>query len=772
MKFLERLSFRRQLTLAAAATSGLALLLVAAVLLPRELVTSQRELEGDLASLAEVIGTNSTAALAFADGRAARENLAALRGKPSILVARLFLADGRPLAEYVNPEAGHPALPARPEASGFRTVDRDLVLFHPVAMEGETLGVLYLRCSREAMRLRTAQYLLTLGLTLLGALMLASFLAARVNVALSRPIVALTTAARDVSTHQDYSVRVHDAATPELATLTSAFNGMIEQIQRQDADLRAARDELGERVHERVLELRASQEQLRAVVEHSTNVFFTHTPEDVVTYVSPQCRTLLDCDPAEVLASPTMRWLTDHPANRKAIASKKAAFRTGLRQPPYELEMRGATGRIVWVEVSETPVLQDGHCTMIVGALADITERKRAEAEKASLEDQLRQAQKMEAVGRLAGGVAHDFNNILGVILGYGEQLQRRIQDPVLTGKVQQILQASERAAALTRQLLAFSRRQVVDPKVLDLSAIVSEMEKMLRRLIGEDVSLSVAAVSDLGAVRADPGQIEQVLMNLAVNARDAMPDGGGLTIALENVELAARPGLTLPAGPYVMLSVTDTGCGMSSDVVAHLFEPFFTTKVQGKGTGLGLATVYGIVQQSSGAIEVETAEGRGTTFRIYLPRLDAPISEGLGRPARAALRRGTGTILVVEDDDILRPLVSLMLCDAGYDVLEASGGAEALRVAEAHGARIDGLLTDVVMPHMGGRDLANRLRSRTPRLAVVYMTGYTDDFITKQVLEPEAQVLQKPFNVSLLLDTMAEALSTAESAATASGRG
>jgi len=294
----------------------------------------------------------------------------------------------------------------------------------------------------------------------------------------------------------------------------------------------------------------------------------------------------------------------------------------------------------------------------------------------------------------------------------------------------------------------------------------------MLRRLIGEDVSLSVTAASDLGTVRADLGQVEQVLMNLAVNARDAMPDGGGLTIALENVELAARPGLTLPAGQYVMLSVTDTGCGMSDDVVAHLFEPFFTTKVQGKGTGLGLATVYGIVQQSSGAIEVETAEGRGTTFRIYLPRLDAPISEGSARPARAALRRGTGTVLVVEDDDILRPLVSLMLCDAGYDVLEASGGAEALRVAEAHGARIDGLVTDVVMPHMGGRELADRLRSRAPRLAVIYMTGYTDDFVTKQVLEPEARVLQKPFHASLLLDTMAEVLPTAESTAMAAARG
>ncbi len=395
---------------------------------------------------------------------------------------------------------------------------------------------------------------------------------------------------------------------------------------------------------------------------------------------------------------------------------------------------------------------------LAVHTVEDTTRRRKLEA-------QYRQAQKMEVVGQLAGGVAHDFNNLLTVITGYSElALNRLPEGDVTRGLIAEVFKAGERASSLTRQLLAFSRRQVLEPRVLDLNTIVTETEKMLHRLISEDICVSAALEPALGKVKADPDQLGQVLMNLAINARDAMPGGGKLTIETRNIELDeayshGHAGVT--PGRYVMLAVSDTGCGMSEEVRAHLFEPFFTTKEQGKGTGLGLATVYGIVKQSGGHIEVYTEVGHGTTFKIYLPRTEQaafqPVKSHLGlRPAL----RDAETILLVEDDPGVRALTRSALQTAGYTVLEAANGADALALVGRHPGSIHLLLADVIMPQMGGRELAQRLAASHPELRVLYLSGYTPDAVVRHgVLEPDAAFLQKPFTVKALTRKVREVL-------------
>ena len=378
---------------------------------------------------------------------------------------------------------------------------------------------------------------------------------------------------------------------------------------------------------------------------------------------------------------------------------------------------------------------------------------------KKLLEAQLLQSQKMEAVGRLAGGVAHDFNNSLGVILGYTEVLMRQAA-PAQVSKLEQILKATHHASHLTRQLLAFSRKQIVDPKVLDFNALLSDVEDMLRRLIGEHIALMIVPGADLGLVKADPGQLEQVVMNLCVNARDAMPSGGLLRIETANAEIDITPAdgrETMVPGRYAVLSVSDTGSGIPREILSKIFEPFFTTKDQGKGTGLGLAMVYGIVKQAGGYVWVDSELGLGTTFNICLPRVDEPVARVLEEAAPA---RGSETILLVEDEGALRAIAREILDEHGYRVIEAEGPREALDIAAGHPERIDLLITDVVMPVMNGRALADALLAARPGLRVLFISGYTDDVIAHSgVLEAGTLMLEKPFTTAALLGRVREAL-------------
>jgi nitrogen-specific signal transduction histidine kinase/CheY-like chemotaxis protein len=382
--------------------------------------------------------------------------------------------------------------------------------------------------------------------------------------------------------------------------------------------------------------------------------------------------------------------------------------------------------------------------------------------ERRELEERYRQAHKLEAVGRLAGGVAHDFNNLLSVILGYDELLLKRLPpgEP-LRQYAQVIHNAVDRSAELVRQLLAFGRQQTLRPQVLDVREVVHELEGMLRRVIREDIELVCRTSPDLGRVCADPGQIGQVIMNLAVNARDAMPDGGTLTIEAVNVDVppSGVPGAALKEGPYLRLSVRDTGCGMDASTCRRIFEPFFTTKERGKGSGLGLATVYGIVQQSGGCISVDSEPGQGSTFSVWLPRtFSEPVP---AVPVRSRLpRTGSETVLVVEDEDAMREAVRDLLEDQGYRVITAPSGPAALDLARRHPGRIDVLLTDVIMQQMNGRELAERMRRLRPEAAVLFMSGYADDTIARYgVLEPGIALLQKPFSAEELGDKVREVL-------------
>lgn len=418
-------------------------------------------------------------------------------------------------------------------------------------------------------------------------------------------------------------------------------------------------------------------------------------------------------------------------------------IRSGYRTTDQESREMDSNGVRKIFRNTMAGIIVDGHWVRTWGITRDVTERMH-------LEEQLRNAQQLEAIGRLAGGVAHDFNNILSIIMGHGELLLATIgaEERARNG-LEQIRRAADRAASLTQQLLAFSRKQVLQPKVLDLNDAVSDVQKMLSRVIGEDIELIASLHPSLVPVKADPGQVEQVLMNLAINARDAMPHGGKLMMETSNVEASAELArdLDLIPGRYAVLKVTDSGHGMDGATLSHVFEPFFTTKPMGKGTGLGLATVYGIVKQSGGGIEVESEVGRGTVFRIYLP-----VAEGSARKRQELVvgekvEGGTETILIAEDEPDLRELARIFLTGYGYKVLEAASAEQAIQLADTFPGRIDLLLTDVIMPRMSGRQLAENILSKRPQTKIVYMTGYTDDMVVQhKVLEPGVKLLQKPF--------------------------
>jgi len=632
-------------------------------------------------------------------------------------------------------------------------------------------------------------------------------------------------------------------------------------------------------------ELRASEEKLRNIVENSTNLFYSHTAEHELTYLSPQAREFLQCEPEEAM----VRWTefaTDNPINRKGFELTEKAIQTGERQAPYELEVVGKKGKKIFVEVRESPIVKDGKTVMIVGSLTDITKRKQAEktieewrnryqvAVDASgqilydwdsvtnevvyggcleavigytqkemagglkrwmklihpddlpdfkalirnvvktgkrahgvyrvqkkngeyvyledtgdffqdaqgnmirmmgflkditlqikLEEQLRQAQKMESVGRLAGGVAHDYNNALSVITGFTE-LAMEETDPngPLHANLVQILTAAKRAANITRQLLAFARKQTIAPKVLDLNENVEGMLKMLRRLIGEDIKLTWAPGTSLWPVRIDPSQIDQILANLCVNARDAITGVGDITIETEKAVLdeayCAEHAGFIP-GEFVQMSVSDSGIGMDEEILKKIFEPFFTTKDVDKGTGLGLSTVYGIVKQNSGFINIYSEPDLGTTVKVYFPRHKGKIIHIPEEERNAEIPSGRGeTVLIVEDEHLVLEFARKVLNDRGYTVLTADTPGKAVHLAGEHAGAIDLLVTDVVMPEMNGRELAEHLQSLYPNIRRLFMSGYTANVIAHHgVLDKDVYFIQKPFSVKELAKAVRKAL-------------
>jgi PAS domain S-box-containing protein len=487
--------------------------------------------------------------------------------------------------------------------------------------------------------------------------------------------------------------------------------------------------------------LRESQERFKTLADVAFEGIAI-TEAGRVVDVNRRCSEILRASPAELLGRSVVDFVA--PESRETVAQH---LRSGSEAPYEHIALR-ADGTRVPVEAQAKNATIGGR-NLRVTALRDVSERRR-------LEEQFRLAQRMESIGRLAGGIAHDFNNLLTVIVSLTKLLQDAPPEHDSSGDLAQILAAAERASVLTQQLLAFARRQIAQPEVIDLNVLVTNLDSMLRRIIGEDIAFTTVCTPELGRVRADPGQIEQVLLNLVVNARDAMPAGGELTLETANVTLgeddAAKHPLVTP-GEYVVVSVRDTGVGMDATTLAQIFEPFFTTKGPGKGTGLGLATCYGIVKQSGGSISVHSEVGQGTIFRIYLPRVwEAAVPRE--RPAPTAAVGGSETLLVVEDNEMVRRMVVRLLAGEGYQVLEAGDGAEALRVYAPRQGLIALVVTDMILPGMSGKELADRLRELRPDLKILFTSGYTENTIAHQgVVDAGVQFLPKPYLPSALIE-------------------
>ena len=556
----------------------------------------------------------------------------------------------------------------------------------------------------------------------LTTLLLALFVAALLRHALFVPLERLRAATHELAAGGPGS-QLGWGRSDEIGTLARDFDAMSE-------------------------ELKASHERLRTVVQSAPMVLFALDREGVFTVSEGRSLEALGLRPGEVVGHSVYDVYADNP---QVLEEVRRALDGEMPSALIEAGELSFDARFFPVRDETNEV------SAVIGVGTDITERVRAARDRELLQGRLAQSQRLESVGQLAGGVAHDFNNLLAVILNYASFVSEELPEGELREDVEEIRRAAERAAALTHQLLVFSRRDVVEPKLVDLNAVVEDLEKLLRRTIGDQIDLRTRLVSTV-PVKADPGQIEQVLVNLAVNARDAMPDGGTLTIASEDEELDeayARSRTDVSAGRYVRLSVADTGLGMPEEVRQRALEPFFTTKPKDKGTGLGLATVYGIVTQAGGHLQLDTEPGRGTVVSAYLP-----AAAGSERAVAGQGEGGGETILVVEDEDGVRDVAHRILSREGYSVLAARNGADALGIVEGHEAQIDLLLTDVVMPEMSGAQLADRMARVRPELKVVYTSGYTSDArLLNGVLEGDVPFLQKPFSAEQLCHKVRETL-------------
>ena len=587
---------------------------------------------------------------------------------------------------------------------------------------------------------RAVLTLLAIGLAIF---LITAFLGWRITRTIGGRLQQLDAAVRALG-RGEFHQRVHVGGSDEIGRLARVFNDMSARV----SDLYGT--------------LQRSEAQFRSLIENAHDFIVVLQADGMIRYASPSFeREAGEGSPVEGQNILNLAAAEDRTEVEKLLAAVQGRGMPGEVDPaPIESEFRilQRGGGVRILEVSATNLLKNPAVNGIVVNARDVTERR-------TLEDQLMRAQRMEAIGTLSGGIAHDFNNILTVILGHTEVLLKELQSsPEESGHLKSIDEASRRASALTRQLLAFSRKQVLQPKVLNLNSLIVDLDKMLRRLISENIELHTVTDPQLGATRTDPGQIEQVVMNLVVNARDAMKSGGRITIETANVNLDedyVRGHPTARPGPHVMLAVSDTGEGISPDIMPHIFEPFFTTKEVGKGTGLGLSTVYGIVKQSGGNVWVYSQPGRGSTFKIYLPRVDEPAPFA-AEATLHSVSSGAETVLLVEDEPALRDLIKIALTAGGFTVIDAPTPADALILSRKHTGPLDLLLTDVIMPGMDGPALAKQVQGERPDIKVLFMSGYATNFIMHDgVVDPGTNFLEKPFHPRTLLNKVREVLDT-----------
>jgi signal transduction histidine kinase/ActR/RegA family two-component response regulator len=720
---------RQKVALLIAAASAMGLVFAGIAVVVYELTTFRPRVLQDARTQADIIRLNSIASLQFNDSQAANENLATLANRSEVLSARIWLPDGRPFAAYLRP--GAPAAVTSPPrlVRGERFLPNRLLVVDAMEMDGQLLGWLTLQFEVPPLWRRLPEYSIMVAVVVIALATAAGLLLGMLGRSVSAPLLRLADAAGTIGRTGNYRLRVPRGSEDEIGRLTDAFNELIGTV---DAQQNA---------------LRQNETRLRLALEAAAL-------ETWVVDLGPDVRPA-GARPADRRSLEQLLALV-HPDDRDEVGAAVAgAVRAGTG---FQVEFRTATSGTEerWAELrGQVYPAEPGHPVRLIGVIQDRTERRRVEA-------QLIQSQKMEAIGNLAGGIAHDFNNLLTGIIGYITFAQRRLPpaSPV-RADVDEVERAARRAAALTSQLLSYARRQMVVPTVVDLNTSVSAMEPMLRRLLGEDVEVVTDLDPDVWPVRVDPGQLEQVLLNLAANARDAMPDGGTVRVRTGNrvltpPEVRSQPEMV--PGEYASLSVSDTGVGMTDEVQSRIFEPFFTTKPPGAGTGLGLAMCYGIAKQADGHIMVESAPGQGTRMTLLLPRVPAALSPAV--PSAAELPRGTETILVTEDDAVVRMLTARTLRELGYTVLEADSAAAGRICSEQHAGPIHLLLTDVVMPGGGGRELAESLVAARPDLRVIFMSGYTGAVVIRRgVTEESVRFLAKPFSPATLALAIRRAL-------------
>ena len=779
MRVVKDISIKRKLICIIMLTSIAALLSASIAFGVYDMITLRRTMVRDISMLSQIMGANSTAALAFNDPKSAAENLEAFKSNPHIVASCIYDSEGRVFASYFRSDmAGRHTLPALQHA-GYHFGSDYLTIFGNVYLDNKPIGVICVQYDLAELNSRMLSYsgiAIIIVLTVSG---LALFMSSRLQRVISMPILSLAKTAKLISQDKRYSLRAEKYGQDEIGALIDGFNEMLSEIQLRDAELERQRVLLEVQVEERTAELSGANEELLAEIQERTRA------EEALRVAEKTFRNLLetiqlvaillDCEGNVTFCNDYLLNLTDWgkeellgrnwfdlfiPDNKREKA--KMAFSSvikGKREVLYSedsiVTRRGSERLISW----NNAVLHDleGKVAGTASIGIDITEQK-------NLEAQLRQAQKMEAVGQLAGGVAHDFNNILQAIMGYGSLLLMKMNgDATMRHCVDQILDASNKAAGVTRSLLAFSRKQIMNPRPVDLNDIVRGIEKLLSRLISEDIEITISLTNKNVLCVADAGQIEQVLMNLTTNARDAMPKGGRLIIETEAIDLDdafIRSHGYGKRGRFALLTVSDTGIGLKQDEIEKIFDPFYTTKETGKGTGLGLAMAYGIVQQHGGYINVYSELDQGTTFRIYLPAAQIKEEIAIASSAEPPPVGGSETILVVEDDEMLRELSKTVLTENGYKVILARDGQEAVEKFIDHRDAIQLAIIDMIMPKKNGKEAYSEMIKIRSDIKVLFASGYTSERIDALSLsKEELHFINKPVSSKQLLRKVREIL-------------
>ncbi len=698
--------------------------------------------ENDLSSLAQILGKNCEAALVFQIPEEAGRVLTSLSVRPSVIYAVILDPNGGTFASYGREPGGSGGIGRRPANRSDNPLPGYMQISQNIEREGIIIGSLLLvddmRGIKKARVIAVSMLLIAVLISTGVVFVMISFLQRLI----SRPILSLSSAAERISKERDFSLRAEKHGNDEVGQLVDAFNNMIEHVEKRN------------------MELLSSEKRFRTLVDQAVDAFFLFDPEGRIVDVNQRACESLGYTRDELLS------LSIHDISSGETADESAEKPWENLQPniPVTRESmhRRKDGSTFPVEM-RFGLMEISGRIFIMGLARDISQRRESEEEKRKLEFQLQQSQKMEAIGHLAGGIAHDFNNMLTAIIGYGNLLNMKIgEESPLKHYVEQILSSSEKSADLTRQLLAFSRKQIISPKQKDLNQLIAGMEKLLRRVIGEDIEFVTQIADTVLTVMMDSGQIEQVLMNLCTNARDAMPHGGRLSISTGTVHLGEEyiaANAIEKSGMYAFMSVTDTGEGMDETTRQRIFEPFFTTKEMGKGTGLGLAIVYGIIKQHNGHINVYSEPGKGTTFRVYLP-LTEPKGEEEKAAEMIAPKGGTETILVAEDNEDVRKLERNVLERFGYAVIEAVDGADAIQKYQENKERIQMVLLDVIMPRKSGKEVFDAIRKIDPQMKILFTSGYTADIIDiKGIREGKVNFISKPASPGDLLRKIREVL-------------